>query len=324
MSYAMRFSHTGAPGVLREEQTLVGDPGPGEARVRHEAVGLNFIDTYYRSGLYPLPLPGCPGTEAAGTVEAVGAHVTGLRPGDRVAYCTAPPGAYTDVRIVAANLLVPLPGCIDAQTAAAMMLKGLTAQYLLHRTYRVSTGETILVHAAAGGVGLIMCQWAKYLGATVIGTVGSDEKAALARSHGCDHPVNYRNTGFRERVLELTAGKGVPVVYDSVGRDTFLESLGCLQPLGLMVSFGNASGAVAPFDIGELARRGSLFLTRPTLFTYAAAREDLLAMSSELFEVVRSGAVRISIGRRYALRDAAQAHADLEQRKTTGSSLLLP
>ncbi|MBK8121198.1 MAG: quinone oxidoreductase [Sulfuritalea sp.] len=324
MSHAIRFYATGGPEVLRWEEIAVAELAPSEARVRHHAVGLNFIDIYHRTGLYPVPLPSGIGLEAAGVVEAVGSAVTDLNPGDRVAYAGGPIGAYAEVRNLPADRLVKLPASIDFKTGAAMMLQGMTAQYLLRRTCPVQAGETILIHAAAGGVGLIVCQWARALGATVIGTVSSDEKAALAKAHGCDHAILYTRENFVERVKEITAGKGVRVVYDSIGKDTFMGSLDCLRPLGMMVSFGNASGPVPPFDTSELARRGSLFLTRPTLFSYTAQRPDLLATAGELFAVVASGKVRIEVNQTYALKDAAQAQADLAARKTTGSTVLLP
>lgn len=324
MLHSIRFHRTGGPEVLQWEAVDVPAPAAGEARVRHQAIGLNFIDTYHRSGLYPVPLPSGLGQEAAGVVEAIGEGVTEVAVGDRVAYSGGVPGAYAEVRNVDARLLVPLPAHISCEQAAAMMMQGLTAQYLLRRTYPVQAGETILVHAAAGGVGMILCQWAKALGATVIGTVGSEAKAELALAHGCDHAIIYTREDFTARVRELTAGAGVPVVYDSIGKDTFTGSLGCLRPFGLMVSYGNASGPVPPLDIGLLARMGSLYLTRPTLFTHVAQRADLLAMAAELFEVVASGQVRIEIKQRYALQDAARAHRDLEARRTTGSTVLLP
>jgi len=323
-SKAIRFHQTGGPEVLRLETLEVPDPAAGEARVRHEAIGLNYIDTYHRSGLYPVPLPSGIGLEGAGVVEAVGAGVSGLSVGDRVAYAGGPLGAYAECRNIPADRLLKLPDGIAAETGAAMMLQGLTAQYLLRRTYRVQPGDTILIHAAAGGVGLIVCQWAKALGATVIGTVGSEEKAALARAHGCDHPINYRNEKFAERVREITGGKGVPVVYDSIGKDTFMDSLACLRPLGMMVLFGAASGPVPPVDLGVLAKMGSLFVTRPTLFTYTAARADLETMGAELFDVVSTGKVRIEVNQRFPLAEAAAAHEALESRRTTGSTILLP
>jgi NADPH2:quinone reductase len=324
MTRSIQFAQTGGPEVLQLRETVVGDPGEGEVRLRQHAVGVNYIDIYHRSGVYPVPLPSGIGMEGAGVVEAVGRGVTGLAVGDRVAYAGGPIGAYADVRLMPADRLVPLPASIGEETAAAMMLKGLTVQYLLRRTYRVQPGETILVHAAAGGVGLILCQWAKALGATVIGTVGSDAKADLARANGCDHPIVYTRENFVERVRAITSGEGVPVVYDSVGKDTFMDSLSCLRPLGMMVSYGNASGVVPPFDLALLSKLGSLFITRPTLFAYAARRGDLLAMADELFSVVAAGRVRIAIGHRHALADAAMAHSELESRRTTGSTILLP
>jgi len=323
MPKAIRIHETGGPEVLRWEEVEVGRPGSGEALIRQTAIGLNFIDTYHRTGLYPLPLPAVLGMEGAGMVEEVGADVTEVKPGDRVAYAGVL-GAYTERRLIAADRLVPLPDSVSDIQAAAMMLKGMTAEYLLLRTHRVQRSETILVHAAAGGVGLIMCQWAKHLGATVIGTVGSDEKAELARANGCHHPIVYTRENFTERVRALTGGAGVPVVYDSVGKDTFLGSLDCLRPLGLMVSFGNASGAVPPFNIGLLAQKSSLFLTRPVLMAYTAKREDLLASARALFEVVESGVVKIKLERTWPLEDAAAAHRELEGRRTTGSTVLIP
>ncbi len=324
MTHAIRLHQTGAPELMQWESIALPPPAAGEVRLRHHAIGLNYIDTYHRSGLYPLPLPSGLGQEAAGVVEAVGEGVSEVAVGDRVAYATAPLGAYAEARNVPADVLVPLPDALSFEQGAAVMMQGLTAQYLLRRTYRVQAGDTILVHAAAGGVGTIMCQWAKALGATVIGTVGSEHKAALARANGCDHPIVYTRENFARRVRELTDGEGVPVVFDSIGKDTFMDSLACLRPLGLMVSFGNASGAVPPVDIGVLARMGSLFLTRPTLFTYAARRSDLLAMASELFDLVVAGTLRVEINQRYALKDVAQAHRDLEGRRTSASSILLP
>ena len=323
MPKAIRIHETGGPEVLRWEDVELGRPGPGEALLRQTAIGLNFIDTYHRTGLYPLPLPAVLGMEGAGMVEEVGAGVTEVKPGDRVAYAGVL-GAYTERRLIAADRLVSLPDGVSDIQAAAMMLKGMTAEYLLLRTHRVQRSETILVHAAAGGVGLIMCQWAKHLGATVIGTVGSDEKAELARANGCHHPIVYTRENFTERVRALTGGAGVPVVYDSVGKDTFLGSLDCLRPLGLMVSFGNASGAVPPFNIGLLAQKGSLFLTRPVLMAYTAKREDLLSCARALFEVVESGVVKIKLERTWPLEHAASAHRELEGRRTTGSTVLLP
>jgi NADPH2:quinone reductase len=319
---AIRFHKTGGPEVLVWEDVEVGDPGQGQVRIRHHAVGLNYLDTYHRSGLYPLPLPSGCGSEAAGVVEAVGAGVTDLKVGDRVAYAGGAPGAYSEARLYPADRLVKLPAAVSFETAAAMMLKGMTAQYLIKRTFKVQPGMTVLWHAAAGGVGLIACQWLKLLGVKVIGTVGSDEKAALARAHGCEHTIVYTRENFVERVKEITGGKGVPVCYDSVGKLTFMGSLDCMQPLGMMVSFGNSSGPVDPISPAILAPKGSLFLTRPTLVTYTAKREDLVACASDLFEVVGSGKVKIEIAQRYALKDAAQAHRDLEARKTTGSTVL--
>ena len=321
MTHAIRFHKPGGPEVLVWEEVAVGKPGPGEARVRHTAVGLNFIDIYNRSGLYQVPLPSGLGSEAAGVVEEVGSNVSDLKPGDRVAYGAAPVGAYSEARLVPADCLLKLPDGVDDKTAAAMMLKGLTAQYLIRQTYRVKAGDTILLHAAAGGVGLILSQWAKHLGATVIGTVSSDDKAKLAKAHGCDHAIVYTREDFVKRVDEITGGKKVPVVYDSVGKDTFMKSLDCLAPLGIAVLFGQSSGAVDPLNLGLLAKQ-SLYVTRPTLFTYAAKRENLVAMANELFDVVKSGAVKIEVNQTYPLRDAAKAHADLAARKTTGSTVL--
>lgn len=323
MTMAIRIYETGGPEVLRWEEIEVGRAGPGEARLRQTAVGLNFLDTYHRSGLYPLALPAVLGSEAAGVVEEVGPGVREVEPGDRVAYAGVP-GAYAQARVIRADRLVPLPGEIDERAAAAMMLKGMTAQYLLRRTCPVAAGNVVLVHAAAGGVGLILCQWAKHLGATVIGTVSTDEKAAVARSHGCDHLIVTSRESFVTRVKELTGGRGVRVVYDSIGKDSWDGSLDCLQPLGMMVSYGNSSGPVAPFAPAVLSAKGSLFLTRPTLMTYTARRDDLLATANELFDVVRSGVVRIEINQSYPLAEAARAQRDLEARRTTGSTVLLP
>jgi NADPH:quinone reductase len=321
MVQAIRFAKTGGPEVLEWQQVEVGRPGRGEVRLRHTAVGLNFIDTYQRSGLYPIQLPSGLGGEAAGVVEEAGPGVSGLKPGDRVAYAGGPLGAYSEARVMPADRLVPVPEGISDKEAAAMMLKGMTAWYLIRRTHVVKPGEAILIHAAAGGVGLIVCQWAKHLGATVIGTVGDDQKAALVRQNGCDHPINYRREDFVARVSEITQGKKLPVVYDSVGKDTFYKSLDCIAPLGLMVSFGQSSGAIGPVDIGILAGKGSLFLTRPTLNTYTVTREDLLTAANELFDVVKTGAVKLAINQTYPLREAAQAHRDLQDRKTTGSTV---
>ena len=325
MTHAIRIHETGGPEVLSWEQVEVGDPGPGEVRLRHRVVGLNFIDVYFRSGLYKgVEPPFTPGLEACGIVEAVGPDVADLSVGDRVAYAAPPVGTYAEERLMLADRLVKVPDGVDDETAAAMMLKGMTARYLLRRTYRVQAGDTILFHAAAGGVGLIACQWAKHLGATVIGTVGSDEKAELAAAHGCHHPIVYTRENFVDRVRALTDGQGVPVVYDSVGKDTFMDSLDCLRPFGTLVSFGQSSGSVAPLDIGVLSAKGSLYVTRPTLMTYTAKREDLLASAKELFDVVSEGAVKIEINQRFALADAADAHRALEGRKTTGSTVLIP
>jgi len=325
MTHAIRIHQPGGPEALVWEEVEVGAPGPGEVRLAQSAVGLNYIDVYHRTGLYPVPaLPTAIGMEAAATVEAVGDGVAELAPGDRVAYASGPVGAYAEARLMPAGRVVKLPDEISDQQAAAMMLQGMTARYLIRRTYRVAAGETVLFHAAAGGVGLIACQWLKHLGATVIGTVGSEEKAALARAHGCDHTINYRSENFSERVRELTDGAGVPVVYDSVGKDTFEGSLGCLAPMGMMVSFGNASGPVPAFEPSILSAKGSLFLTRPSLIHYTAKREDLVASAEDLFEVVGSGAVKIEVNQTYPLAETAQAHRDLEARKTTGSTIMLP
>ena len=321
MVQAIRFAKTGGPEVLEWQPVEVGKPGQGQVRLRHTAVGLNYIDTYQRSGLYPMPLPSGLGSEAAGVVEEVGPGVADLKPGDRVAYAGGPLGAYSEGRVMPADRLVPVPSGISDEQAAAMMLKGMTAWYLVRRTHVLKPGETILIHAAAGGVGLIACQWAKHLGATVIGTVGSDDKAELAKKTGCDHAIVYTREDFVARVNEITGGKKLPVVYDSVGKDTFYKSLDCLAPLGLMASFGQSSGAIGPVDIGILAGKGSLFLTRPTLNTYTATRQDLLTAARELFDVVQKGAVKLAINQTYPLRDAARAHRDLQSRKTTGSTV---
>ena len=307
MPKAIRFYQPGGPEVLVWEEVPVGKPGPGEARVRHTAVGLNYVDIYIRRGLYPVPLPSGLGTEAAGVVEEVGPDITDVKPGDRVAYAGGPLGAYSEERVMPADRLV-VPQGISDQQAAAMMLKGLTVQYLIRQIHNVGKGSTILFHAAAGGVGLIACQWAKSLGATVIGTVGNEEKAKIAKAHGCDHPIVYSREDFVARVKEITRDQKLPVVYDSVGKDTFMKSLDCLRPRGLMVSFGQSSGPVGPVDLGIFAQKGSLFFTRPTLNTYAAARGDLLAMAKDLFDVVLSGAVKIEINQTYPLKEAAQAH----------------
>lgn len=324
MARAIRIHTQGGLDVMNFEEVALGDPGPGEARVRHTAIGVNYLDTYHRSGHYPLPLPSGIGTEAAGVVEAVGAGVDWVRPGDRVAYCTSSVGAYSTERVMAADRLVVLPEGVDDRTAAAIMLKGLTVQYLFRQTFVLHGGETILFHAAAGGVGLIACQWARALGVALIGTVGSEVKAALARQHGCAHPIAYTRERFVERVREVTGGKGVPVVYDSVGRDTYEGSLDCLAPRGMLVYFGASSGPIPPFDLGLLAKKGSLYVTRPTLFTYAATRSALTTMAAELFAMVRAGKIRADIRQTWPLAEARQAHQALESRQTSGSTLLLP
>lgn len=322
MTHVVRIHKTGGPEVLSWDEVELAKPGPGEARIRQTAIGLNYIDTYNRKGIYPLPLPSGLGAEGAGVVEELGPGVTDLKPGDRVAYGNAPIGAYAEARLMPADRLVKVPSGVSDQQAAAMMLKGLTAQYLLRQTYRVKPGDPILFHAAAGGVGLILCQWAKHLGATVIGTVGSVEKAKLAAAHGCDHVIDYSKEDFVNRVIEITGGKKLPVVYDGVGKDTFMKSLDCLAPLGLMVSFGQSSGLVEPFSINILTNKGSLYVTRPTLAHYAGTTDKLRAMAKELFDVVAAGVVKIEIGQTYPLKDVAQAHRDLEARKTTGSTVL--
>lgn len=322
MPKAIRIQQTGGPEVMQYVDVEVGPPGPGEAQVRHHAIGLNYIDVYFRTGLYPQPLPGAIGLEGAGVVTAVGEGVTHVKPGDRVAYSDRPPGSYAELRNMPAKPLVRLPRGIEFETAAAMMLKGMTVQYLFRRTYKLQKGQTILFHAAAGGVGLIAMQWAKALGVTVIGTVGSEEKAALARRFGCDHTILYKRENIVERVREITGGAMVPVVYDSVGKDTFQASIDCLQPFGLMVSFGNASGPVPPMALTAL--KGSLYVTRPSLMAHTANRANLEEMAADLFRMVGSGKVKIEIDQRYRLADAVQAHRDLESRKTTGSSLILP
>jgi NADPH2:quinone reductase len=324
MPHAIRIHKTGGPEVLQWEEVAVGDPGPGEARVRHTAIGVNYIDTYQRSGHYKLALPAGMGNEGAGVVEAVGPGVTDIKPGDRVAYCGGAPGAYSEVRVMSADRLVKLPEGVSDRTAATLMLKGLTVQYLLRQTYPLKGGETILFHAAAGGVGSIACQWTRALGVTMIGTVGSDEKAAIAKANGCAHTIVYTRENFVERVKQITGGKGVPVVYDSVGTDTFPASLDCLSPRGMFVSFGSSSGPIAAFDILLLAQKGSLYATRPTLATYTAARAALVAMAAEMFELVKAGKIVSEARQTYPLKDAAQAHRDLEARKTTGSTLLIP
>ena len=320
----IQIAKTGGPEVMRWEEVAVGDPAPGEARIRHAAVGLNYIDTYHRSGLYPLPLPSGLGLEGTGVVEAVGEGVVDLKPRDRVAYAGGPVGAYSQIRCMPAERLLKLPDEIDFRTGAAMMLQGLTAAYLLRRTYRVQAGDAVLIHAAAGGVGLIACQWAKALGATVIGTVSTEAKAELAKAHGCDHIIYYTREDVAKRVRELTAGEGVAVVYDGVGKDTFAGSLDSLRVRGMMVTFGNASGPVTSFDPLLLSQKGSLFFTRPILNHYTAKRDELVALGSELFDVVISGTVEIAVNQSYELADVASAHRDLEARKTTGSTILLP
>lgn len=323
MVKAIVVRELGGPEVLRWEDVEVGEPGPGEARIRHEAVGLNFIDVYHRTGLYKQATPFIPGSEGAGTVLAVGPDVTLVKPGDRVCY-SGPLGAYAEERTIPADRLIRIPDGIDFRTAAAMTLKGLTAQYLLRQTFRVGPQHTILFHAAAGGVGLIACQWANRLGATVIGTVGSEDKALLARAHGCHHVINYRTDSFVERVAEITGGAKCDVVYDSVGSDTYPGSLDCLKPLGMWVLFGQSSGTVQDFDLNVLAQKGSLFCTRPTLFAYAAKREKLEEMAAELIAVVESGRVKIEVNQEFPLAEAAVAHRALEGRRTTGASVLIP
>ena len=324
MTKVIRIHQTGGPEVMQWEEVEIAAPGPGEARVRHTAIGVNFIDVYHRTGLYPAPLPAVLGLEAAGVVDAVGPDVVEVQVGDRVAYAGGPLGAYAEARLIPAHRLVPLPPEISDQQAAAMMLKGMTAQYLLRRTFPVTAGDTILVHAAAGGVGTILTQWAKHLGATVIGTVGSPEKAALARSHGCDHTILYKQEDFVAKVREITGGAGVAVVYDGVGADTFMGSLDCLKPLGMMVSFGQSSGKIPPVDLGILSTKGSLFVTRPTLMTYTAKREDLISSAVELFDVVKRGFVSIEVAATWPLAQAAAAHSALTGRQTTGSTVLVP
>ena len=324
---AVRIHQFGGPEVLRLEEVPVGEPGPGELRIRHHACGLNYIDVYHRTGQYPNPLPVVPGVEGAGIVEAVGEGVTHLQPGDRAAYVSQLPGAYCQARVMPARNVVPLPEGIGFETAAGMMLKGLTVQYLLKQTLPqggLQPGDHVLFHAAAGGVGLIACQWARALGLQLIGTAGSEEKCRLALEHGAAHAIDYRREDFVARVKEMTGGRGVKVVYDAVGRDTFDRSLDCLRPFGLMVLFGSASGPVAPLDLGRLAAKGSLYVTRPTVFTHLATREKTLAMAQDLFSVVQRGQVQIQIGQRYPLAEAERAHRDLESRRTTGSSILLP
>jgi NADPH2:quinone reductase len=325
MPHAIRFHKTGGPEVLQWEDVNVPAPGAGEVQIRHKAVGLNYIDTYHRTGLYPMTLPSGIGLEAAGVVEAVGAGVSEFKPGDRVAYCNGPIGAYAEVKNHPADRLVKLPEGISFEQAASMMLQGLTVQYLLRRLHVVpKSGDTVLFHAAAGGVGLIACQWARALGINVIGTVSSEEKAKLAKDNGCAHTVIYTKEDFVARVAEITGGKKVPIVYDGVGKDTFMKSLDCLQGRGLMVSFGNASGPVGPTDLGILAAKGSLYVTRPTLMGYVAKREELVAAANDLFEQVLAGRIKVQPRQSYPLKEAAQAHRDLESRKTTGSTVLVP
>jgi NADPH2:quinone reductase len=322
---AIKLYQNGGPEVLKWENHDPGPPGPGEARVRNHAVGLNFIDVYHRTGLYPLPdLPAIPGMEGAGVVEAVGEGVDTVAAGDRIAYASLPTGAYAQVRCIPADRLVKIPAEMTFETAAGMMLKGMTARYLIRGCYPVTASDTILIHAASGGVGSIVCQWAKHIGATVIGTVGSKQKAEMAKSNGCDYPILYTQTDFVEKVREITDGGGVDVVYDSVGQATFMQSLDCLRPLGTMVSFGQSSGSVPPVELGLLAGKGSLFLTRPSLMTYTEKQQDLVAHAEDLFDVVQQGAVNIAIGQTYELAEAATAHRDLEGRKTTGSTILVP
>ena len=325
MAHAIRFSKTGGPEVLQWEEVSVPAPGQGEAQVRHKAVGLNYIDTYHRTGLYPMPLPSGIGLEGAGVVEAVGPGVSEFKVGDRVAYANGPIGAYSELKNHPADRLVKIPDGISFEQAASMMLQGLTVQYLLRRLHVVpKSGDTVLWHAAAGGIGLIACQWARALGVNIIGTVSSEEKAKLAREHGAAHTVIYTKEDFQAKVMEITGGKKVPIVYDSVGKDTFMKSLDCLQPRGLMVSFGNASGPVGPTDLGILASKGSLYITRPTLISYTQKREELVAAAKELFDMVLAGKIKVGPRQTYALKDAAQAHRDLEGRKTTGSTVLVP
>jgi NADPH2:quinone reductase len=323
MAHAVRIHQNGGPEVLKYETVDVPAPGPGQLRLKQHAVGVNFIDCYQRSGLYKMPLPFIAGSEGAGEVVAVGAGVTDFKVGDRGAYAGAG-GGYADERVMPADRLVKLPDSIDYKTGAAMMLQGMTVRYLLRQTYKVGPGTTMLLHAAAGGIGLIACQWARHLGATIIGTVSSAEKASLAKAHGANHVINYKTEDFVARTKELTGGQGVDVVYDAVGKDTYPGSLDCLKPLGLWVSFGNASGAITNFDLLSLSTKGSLYATRPTLGTYVAKRADLLANANDLFDVVSKGIVKINVNHTYPLKDAAQAHRDLEGRKTTGSIVLLP
>lgn len=325
MTKAVRIHETGGPEKLIYEDVDVGSPGEGQVRLRQTAIGLNYIDVYHRTGLYPLPidLPATIGTEAAGVVEEIGDGVDGLKPGDRVAYAPAI-GSYAEERLIPAHRLIKLPDSIDDKTAAAMMLQGMTVSYLIRRTFPVQKGQTILLYAAAGGVGLIFSQWAKHLGVNVIGVVGSDDKAKLAKENGCAHTINYSNENVPERVAEITGGKKVPVVYDSVGKDTFMDSLDCLAPLGMLVCFGNSSGPLPPIDAGLLSAKGSLYFTRPGLLHHVAAREDLVDLAQSLFDVVEGGQVKIHLNQEYPLKDIQQVHKDLEARKTTGSTVLIP
>jgi NADPH:quinone reductase len=325
MSLAIRFHKTGGPEVLQADDVVVGDPGPGQVKLRQSAVGLNFIDVYHRNGHYPVALPSGLGMEAAGVVSAVGPGVEGLKVGARVAYAGGAPGAYAEERLFPPDRLVPIPDGVTDRQAAAVLLKGLTAHYLLRRTYVVKAGETVVVHAAAGGVGLLLCQWLRHLEATVIGSVGTKEKAELARASGCQHPVVLDSSSqgrFLETVAEVTSGTKVPVVYDSIGKDTLQLSLDCLAPRGLLVVFGASSGPPAPLELGVLAQKGSLYVTRPTLATYTARREDLLAGAAEVFDLVRRGVLKVNINQEYPLKDAAKAHRELEARRTTGASVL--
>ena len=324
MSKAIRFHQTGGPEVLQWDDIDVGEPSDNQILVRHTAIGLNYIDTYHRSGLYPLPLPSTIGMEAAGVVQKVGLNVKEISEGDRIAYASPPPGSYSEERLIDADKVVKIPSGVSDAIAAAMMLKGLTAQYLIRQIHKVSSGDTILIHAAAGGVGLIVCQWAKALGANVIGTVSTEEKATLAKTNGCDYPIIYTEENFAERVMDITNGEKLPVVFDSIGKDTFEKSLDCLKPLGKMVSFGQASGPIPPIDLGVFAQKGSLFFTRPTLFNYAGTPVALRDMSTDLFSVVESGDVKIQIDQEFPLSEARAAHEALESRQTTASTILIP
>jgi len=321
---AIRVHKQGGPEEMKWEEVGLPTIKEGEVLIKHTAIGLNYIDTYHRSGLYPMPVPLTLGIEGAGIIEEVGENVNDLKVGNRVAYASPPTGSYAEAKVMPAARLVKIPDNISDEIAAAIMLKGMTVEYLVRRTYNVKAGQTVLFHAAAGGVGLIACQWLKAIGATTIGTVGSEEKAALAKANGCDHTILYRKENFVDKVKEITNGKGVPVVYDGIGKDTFVQGFDCLSPLGLMVIFGNASGNAPPLETGMLAAKGSLYVTRPTLMTYNAKREELVDSAQQLFNMVGSGKINITINARYALKDAAQAHKDLESRKTTGSTLLMP